>query len=155
MRNERQKIYCGSFGLRFCMMRLQAAASERLIKQPDEYVVIEGVRSGKGMVKVFRAPIRKDSAYAAVMRMELAPGASVGLHQHKEDEEVYAIVSGTGLFLYEGGECPAKGGDVFVTHKGMYHGLKNLSADSPLVYFAVPTRPNLTEAGKAAGKAAE
>ncbi|MDO4952698.1 MAG: cupin domain-containing protein [Synergistaceae bacterium] len=89
----------------------QAAASERLVKQPDK---------------------------------------SVGFHQHKEDKEICAIVSGTGSYLYEDGECPAKSSNVFVTHKDMYHGLKNLSTDTPLVYFAVPAKPNLTEAGKAA-----
>ncbi len=132
----------------FACCTVQATASERLVKQPDEYITLKDFRGGKGTVKSFQAPINKDSAYAAVMRMELAPGASVGLHRHTEDEEVYAIVSGTGLYLYEGGECPAKSGDVFVTHKGMQHGLKNLSTDTPLVYFAVPTKPNLAKAAE-------
>lgn len=108
-----------------------------LIKQADDFEIREKMRGGERCAKAFCAPILKDMAVTAANRMELAPLASIGLHTHTDDEEVYAIVSGNGIFGYGEGECEAKAGDIFVTHKGMSHALRNTSATEPLIFFAV------------------
>lgn len=108
-----------------------------LIKQSDEFEVRSSMRGGLGSAKAFCAPILSDAAFTAANRMELEPGATIGLHTHIDDEEVYAIFSGEGIFEYGEGECPAKPGDIFVTHKGMSHALRNTSDTEPLIFFAV------------------
>ncbi len=108
-----------------------------LIKQSQNGIKMTGLRDGSGDAFIFpsespldEGPIRMAS------RIELAPGASIGLHLHHQDEEVYAIISGEGLYGFDGGECRAKTGDIFVTKKGSSHSLKN-NGNSPLIFFAV------------------
>lgn len=108
-----------------------------LIKQAGEYQVREKMRGGEGCAKAFCSPVIEGMAFTAANRMELAPLASIGLHTHIDDEEVYAILSGSGIFGYGEGECEANPGDIFVTHAGMSHSLRNTSATEPLVFFAV------------------
>ncbi len=108
-----------------------------LIKQPEDFETRTSMRGGNGCAKAFCAPVLEGMAITAANRMELEPLATIGLHTHVDDEEVYAIFSGEGIFEYGEGECPVLPGDVFVTHKGMSHALRNTSASEPLVFFAV------------------
>jgi len=108
-----------------------------LIKQAEDFEVREKMRDGEGKAKAYCSPILKDMAFTAANRMELEPKASIGLHTHIDDEEVYAIMSGNGIFSYGEGECAANPGDIFVTHAGMSHALRNTSETKPLVFFAV------------------
>ena len=108
-----------------------------LIKQSEDFETRSNMRGGDGSAKAFCAPILEGMAFIAANRMELEPKATIGLHTHVDDEEVYAIFSGEGIFEYGEGECPALPGDVFVTHKGMSHALRNTSSTEPLVFFAV------------------
>lgn len=108
-----------------------------LIKQSDEPISVKNIRGGNGEAKIFASPIPvPHGPLTLASRIELAPGANIGLHRHESDEEVYAIVSGEGVYLHDGGECPAHPGDIFVTKKGMSHALENRGAE-PLVFFAV------------------
>jgi len=107
------------------------------IRQPEAGIARKEVRGGKGCAKVFPAPIPAgEGAITMAARIELEVGASVGFHLHDKDEEAYVILSGRGTFEYDGGECPALPGDVFVTLRGMSHGLRN-TGDAPLVFAAV------------------
>ena len=108
-----------------------------LIKQSEDFEVRSNMRGGVGNAKAFCAQVLKDAAFTAANRMELEPNATIGLHTHIDDEEVYAILSGTGIFEYGEGQCPAEPGDIFVTHAGMSHALRNTSDTEPLVFFAV------------------
>lgn len=53
----------------------------------------------------------------------LHPGAAIGYHLQKEDE-VYYILSGTGIMQMNGAEFPVKPGDGILTRPGSSHGLK-------------------------------
>lgn len=108
-----------------------------LIKQSECFEIREKMRDGVGKAKAFCAPVLKGMAITAANRMELEPNASIGLHTHIDDEEVYAILSGNGIFCYGEGECKALSGDIFVTHAGMSHSLRNTSSTEPLVFFAI------------------
>ncbi|MDO5562526.1 MAG: cupin domain-containing protein, partial [Synergistaceae bacterium] len=97
-----------------------------LIKQSDEYVIKDGMREGKGTARLFHATASlAEGPIGLASRIELEPGASIGFHLHDCDEEVYAIVSGRGVYEFDGGECQASQGDIFTTKKGMSHGLRN------------------------------
>lgn len=108
-----------------------------MIKQNDEFTTACAIRGGHGSAKIFRAPLPEDAEpLSLALRLELEPGASIGLHRHDDDEEVYAVVSGAGTYISDEGEAPARPGDIFVTRKGMSHALRN-DGDAPLVFFAV------------------
>ncbi len=52
----------------------------------------------------------------------LSPGSSIGYHAQKIDE-VYYILSGTGLMTINGKEMLVKSGDAILTRPGSSHGL--------------------------------
>ncbi len=58
----------------------------------------------------------------------LHPGAAIGYHLQKEDE-VYYILSGTGVMQMNGKEFPVKAGDGILTRPGSSHGLKQTGKD--------------------------
>lgn len=58
--------------------------------------------------------------------LTLPPGASVGLHKHTNNEDVYLIVEGDGIFVgTDGKEIPVSDGDVTIARPGQSHSLKN------------------------------
>ena len=58
----------------------------------------------------------------------LHPGAAIGYHLQKEDE-VYYVISGTGIMQMNGTEFPVKAGDGILTRPGSSHGLKQTGKD--------------------------
>ena len=112
----------------------------KLIMQEDEGERISNVRGGTGDGKIFKASLpEKDGSFTLASRIELSPGASIGLHQHTDDNEIYAVVSGEGIYSFDGGERELKTGDIFVTLKGMSHALKN-TGNIKLIFFAIVAR---------------
>jgi mannose-6-phosphate isomerase-like protein (cupin superfamily) len=59
----------------------------------------------------------------AFRKRVLHPGAAIGYHLQKEDE-VYYVLSGTGMMQMNGKEFPVKAGDAILTRPGSSHGLK-------------------------------
>ena len=58
--------------------------------------------------------------------LTLPPGASIGLHGHTINEDVYLIVEGRGIFVgSDGKEVPVSAGDVTIARPGQSHSLKN------------------------------
>ncbi|MCD8164530.1 MAG: cupin domain-containing protein [Synergistaceae bacterium] len=89
-----------------------------LIKQDEKPEITANLRGGIGEARIFASPIPPSCGpLTFASRIELAPGASIGLHRHDDDEEVYAVISGEGVYIYDGDECPARAGDTF-TKKG-------------------------------------
>ncbi len=76
------------------------------------------------------------SHFQMVSRIELDPGSSIGSHLHAENEEIYWILSGEGVYTEDGREVPAVSGDVFIALQGHSHGLKN-TGPGPLEMIAV------------------
>jgi mannose-6-phosphate isomerase-like protein (cupin superfamily) len=70
----------------------------------------------------------KAAGFKLVFRKRvLHPGAAIGYHLQKEDE-VYYILSGTGVMQMNGKEFPVKAGDAILTRSGSSHGLKQTGA---------------------------
>lgn len=61
----------------------------------------------------------------------LHPGAAIGYHLQKEDE-IYYVLSGSGIMQMNGKEFPVKPGDAILTRPGSSHGIKQ-AGDSDLV----------------------
>jgi mannose-6-phosphate isomerase-like protein (cupin superfamily) len=106
---------------------------------------VENVRQkaqgGEGEIRG-RHPFSPDkrpegTVFKMIGEMTLAAGASIGFHVHKEDEEIYIINRGRGLYTRRDGQAAEVGpGDVTLTRKGEGHGLANIGPE-PLFFTAV------------------
>ena len=63
-------------------------------------------------------------------RVVVAPGSTVGFHQHGENEEMYIVLEGHGLMRIEDREVSIKKGDMILNPAGGSHGLINNSPDN-------------------------
>ena len=103
----------------------------------------EGIRkeklggNGVGGAMFFYLPIPDtNGAFTMASRVELEEGASISYHKHTENEEIYHIVSGQGIYCEEGEEIEVKAGDMMLCRKGCSHGLKN-TGQGKLVFGAL------------------
>ena len=65
--------------------------------------------------------------------MTLPPGASVGLHDHVEEDELYIIQKGRGIMTESGREFEVSVGDAILTGQGASHSIKNPGAEDLVV----------------------
>lgn len=100
--------------------------------------VREKMRGGEGAVRI-RHYLPKE-AFGAKCRLcaelTLAPGASIGLHDHAGEDEVFIIQSGSGAVIDNGVETAVAAGDAIVTGRGASHSIRNTSG-ADLVVTAV------------------
>ena len=70
----------------------------------------------------------------------LAPGVSIGLHEHSDDEEYYFIVSGSGTMTLNDERVDVSDGDIAAVFPGGKHALEN-TGNGPLriIVFSVAT----------------
>lgn len=68
--------------------------------------------------------------------MVIAPGFSVGEHTHSGDNELYYILSGSGLYNDNGTIVEVKQGDTMICNDGEMHGIVN-NTDEPLELIAL------------------
>ncbi len=71
-----------------------------------------------------------------IMKGRLAPGASIGMHTHKDNCEVIFLTAGTGTVIYDGQTSSLCAGQSHYCPKGHTHSLVNES-DSDIEFFAV------------------
>jgi len=65
------------------------------------------------------------SAFKYVRDLILYPGSSIGEHLHSGDEEIYFIISGTGVMVVDRDERVVGPGSAVLTRSGSSHGLRN------------------------------
>ena len=76
-------------------------------------------------------------AFKEIGWLTLPKGAAIGLHKHINNEDVYIIISGKGLFTDSNGvEIEVGPGDITIARPGQSHALKNIG-DEPLVFINV------------------
>jgi mannose-6-phosphate isomerase-like protein (cupin superfamily) len=80
-----------------------------------------------------------DSRLSVVAFDTLPPGAEIGLHHHRAEEELYIIVAGDGTVIVDGTDTPIRAGDVVLTKPGSSHAVRNTSA-SDLSLIAIEVR---------------
>jgi mannose-6-phosphate isomerase-like protein (cupin superfamily) len=68
----------------------------------------------------------------------LAPGVTIGLHTHVDDEEYYYILEGRGVMTLDGERFEVQTGDITAVYPGGEHGLENTS-DADLRMIVVCT----------------
>jgi len=106
MQRERREVFAGGSGGGYCLHALSPAARIR------------------------------NSRFHQVSRVELDIGAMIGEHVHASNEEIYWIISGSGVFRDDAIETAANPGDMLLTLKGHRHALRNTGSE-PLVFLAV------------------
>lgn len=111
-------------------------------------VYSENHRGGKGTTTFYHyladyhAPgkvVPPDDSITCVVLVELAVGGVIGEHTHSEDEEVYIILSGEGVYTEDGNETPVVPRDALMLQRGHSHGMRN-TGNVPLVFYAVVAR---------------
>lgn len=82
--------------------------------------------AGRGAISAARMLSRESGfGYAFVDLVVVPPGASIGLHRHGEDEEMYVVIDGHAVMSVDGEEFPVSPGDVVVNRPGGSHALDN------------------------------
>ena len=76
------------------------------------------------------------SSLAYIREIDLEPGASIGIHKHAGDEEIYYIVSGSGTIIVDDEKQKVHSGDVVLTKSGSSHGLINDSRQNLKFFVA-------------------
>jgi mannose-6-phosphate isomerase-like protein (cupin superfamily) len=108
-----------------------------IIGSPDVHSVQVAVGShgGQGEYSVRTLLDRiPGSVFKYVRDVMLSPGSSVGEHPHLDDDEVFFIISGTGVMLVDGEEQCVRPGTAILTRAGSRHGLHNPGPE-PLRFF--------------------
>ncbi len=96
------------------------------------------MRAGSGNVAI-KYYLKKDEINAPCRlcaQLTLAPGSSIGLHEHIEEDEIFIIQEGCGIVDDNGREAQVCAGDVILTGRGAKHAIKN-TGDRDLVITAV------------------
>ena len=92
---------------------------------------VEGAGGGQGILHgefaFRREQALEDDAIKEIGWMTLKPGAYIGTHAHKDNEDAYLIISGKGVFTDGNGNAWVVGpGDMTIARPGQAHGLANL-----------------------------
>jgi len=72
-------------------------------------------------------------------RTTLEPGATIGVHNHPDTNDLYLILEGQGTGILNGERFPVGPGDLFLVKAGGSHGLIN-DSETPLTFLGVLTR---------------
>lgn len=111
-----------------------------MIKRPQELTVkkVEKLRDGRGntIVQPLIEGEELKGKAKLISKLTLEPGASIGVHDHREDFEVYYILQGEGRVMDNGFMQPVGAGDVVYTANGESHCLEN-TGDLELVLLAI------------------
>jgi mannose-6-phosphate isomerase-like protein (cupin superfamily) len=102
-----------------------------------EKEVREEMRGGKGEIEILHI-FRKEELKGKVRlhaRLRLPKGSSIGFHAHEGEEEVFFILSGTGLVNDNGVTSTVGPGDAVLTGGGAGHAIESIG-EEPLELVA-------------------
>lgn len=83
----------------------------------------EKMRDGNGKVVLtaFLSAEEMNGKNRLFSKITLAPGCSIGYHEHHGESEIFVVKSGKGTFNDNGTEYTVSEGDVCITSSGMGH----------------------------------
>ena len=95
----------------------------------------ENMRGGAGEVTVrhYLKPEEIKARTRLCAELVLPPGASIGPHDHVDEDEIYLIQKGQGVMTDGGKEFPVAAGDAILTGQGASHSIKNTGAEDLVV----------------------
>ena len=105
-----------------------------MIRKPAEMraEIKEQVRGGKGRV-TFQYLFQKEEIKAKTRlcaRLILPPGASIGMHRHDGEDELFVVVKGSGILDDGRSRTHVSAGDAILTGNGESHALENNGKDT-------------------------
>ncbi|MBQ4563014.1 MAG: cupin domain-containing protein [Lachnospiraceae bacterium] len=68
-----------------------------------------------------------------INRHIMARGTSIGEHAHNGEEEVYYLVEGSGILIFDGEEYPFEKGDISLVRDGHSHGFISTAEEAVLL----------------------
>jgi mannose-6-phosphate isomerase-like protein (cupin superfamily) len=101
------------------------------------------MRGGAGVVTIqhYFSPAEFQAGVRLCAKLTLPPGASIGTHQHEREDEVYLILSGTGILSDGTTESRVTAGDAILTGKGGSHAVRNDGAEALEIAAFIATYP--------------
>lgn len=87
---------------------------------------VKNIHDGRGTVvggNLLREEF--DTNWKFVDWWNIPKGASIGIHNHKGEEELYFIVAGRGIMTVDTEEKEVRAGDLVLTKSGSSHSLRN------------------------------
>ena len=88
-----------------------------------EWLQFDECHEGNGVLNCKSLLDGLDSTKFGFMhRDEMAKGVSIGVHEHKDSEEIYYLVSGKGVLTYDGEEYEMLPKDISLCNIGHSHG---------------------------------
>ncbi len=99
------------------------------------------MRGGNGTVKITHALEKEDinGPVRLCATLTLEPGASIGEHNHENEDEIFYIVSGTAKVTDNGEEKVLYMGDSIITGNGGSHSIENIGIDTLVVFATIVT----------------
>lgn len=94
------------------------------------------MKGGKGDVSLAALVPQNPNKIRIFSTITLEPGASIGVHQHVGESELFYFVSGCGRANDDGEYIDVFAGDAMLTASGHSHGVENIG-DEDLVLVAV------------------
>lgn len=94
----------------------------------DQQVEFRCIRGGIGEAEMHKILTGEEELYGKgrmFNHIYLAPGNSIGIHQHDGDNEIYYILKGTGEYNDNGTIMQINAGDTTICNDGETHGLVN------------------------------
>jgi mannose-6-phosphate isomerase-like protein (cupin superfamily) len=108
-----------------------------MIKQKSQQEVEkrEAMRGGTGEVTVrhYLKPEEIKARTRLCAELILLPGASIGAHDHVDEDEIYLIQKGQGVMTDGGKEFPVAPGDAILTGQGASHSIRNTGSENLVV----------------------
>jgi mannose-6-phosphate isomerase-like protein (cupin superfamily) len=102
------------------------------IFKSEDLIVLDKEKAGGGVGTLFgkyaftRDMPPMENPVREIGWLTLKPGDSIGFHKHEVNEDVYIVVSGTGVFKdSDGKEYDVKPGDITIARLGQSHALSN------------------------------
>lgn len=96
--------------------------------------------AGKAFVKDILGTTGMEISFGTLGEGEAVPF----LHKHKQNEEVYIILRGEGIFSLDGNDYPVKAGDVIRVEPEVSRGNKNTGSE-PLTYVCIQAKAGSLE----------
>ena len=87
--------------------------------------VMASAHGGAGEVASARVHEAEDSALRFVDLVVVPPRASVGMHRHRADTEIYVVIDGEGAMAIDDEVVVVSVGDVVINPPGGRHGIEN------------------------------
>lgn len=100
------------------------------------------MKGGKGNVTLqhyFRKPEFGGEHIRVCANLIIPPGASIGLHDHSGEDEVYIVLKGTGRVTDDGVVRDIHVGDAVLTGRGKSHGVECIGDEALEIMALVVT----------------